>query len=526
MADVVKKLCSNGKALALTLLLLVGMLLGGLVTADNGFNGIPITDGDRNGSSESRHLPSLGDVIEDVLKRELEKELRKNAADRPTTVNVPSVIGMPVESARAVLQDQWLQLGTISYSETTKAQAGIIIAQTPNPGGQAAKHSSINVTVAKAPPPQLRLSISPPSIIIKERIPAQFAAPSNITNVSLRWEGANQKGTGNTFSVDTQSLAPGNYTIKLTAMADSGVSDVTTARLSIYTKVPTLLNQTPDTAASLLAQAGLKPGKTSYEAVSSGQDSRVIKQQHHAGTYLAPGTSVSFVVSRLEQQPPPPPPRPEPLILSIDPAQVTSKQDEVLNFKAKTSHPGASFKWDLAGYGGSGKTFKINSKVLKTGKTYTLKLTASADGQTATARASIQVAKPAEPVAAPPVTPSPPTPAPVVEVPKPTVQPELPPPPASSSIAEPPQEQPAWLLWVATVLGSLGIGYLLAKIVHLTPPHHTQVPRVVIHYTKALGNQQTQFTSPPAEGHDLHIHLLPDLSGKQQVSLRKEMTDD
>jgi beta-lactam-binding protein with PASTA domain len=69
----------------------------------------------------------------------------------PEFVSVPNVAGLAQEAANAILGDTHLTVGTVTPSCSNTVVEGLVIAQTPAAGGQAAPGSAVALTVSTGP---------------------------------------------------------------------------------------------------------------------------------------------------------------------------------------------------------------------------------------------------------------------------------------------------------------------------------------------------------------------------------------
>src|SRR5450631_552671 len=66
-------------------------------------------------------------------------------------VEVPSVLGLPAQSARALIESRGLMFVVGEEREDAKAPAGNIVGQRPMEGSRIERGQAVDVTVAKAP---------------------------------------------------------------------------------------------------------------------------------------------------------------------------------------------------------------------------------------------------------------------------------------------------------------------------------------------------------------------------------------
>jgi serine/threonine-protein kinase len=67
----------------------------------------------------------------------------------PQLVNVPDVVGAPVDDARAILQDDGFQPRTVFQDVTDPLQDGIVLDQDPGGGSQASPGSRVTIVVGR-----------------------------------------------------------------------------------------------------------------------------------------------------------------------------------------------------------------------------------------------------------------------------------------------------------------------------------------------------------------------------------------
>ncbi len=101
----------------------------------------------------------------------------------PAPVEVPELIGLTVDEARAALEARGLVLGSQTEQETTGFDPGEIVDQFPEPGDRVRPGTPVDVVVAVAPASPSPVTVTVPPIVCE----SQRKAESELRRVGLSW---------------------------------------------------------------------------------------------------------------------------------------------------------------------------------------------------------------------------------------------------------------------------------------------------------------------------------------------------
>ncbi len=122
------------------------------------------------------------------------------------SVSVPSLSGLTLEGARAVIEAEGLQVGAVSEGESADAKSGTVIAQSIAPYTQVLMDTAVDLTICRDQ--ELRYSLSAPLTLVvplnKLRVVVNLVTPSG---VSL--EAYDDVLVAGTHSVSLTSVEPG-----------------------------------------------------------------------------------------------------------------------------------------------------------------------------------------------------------------------------------------------------------------------------------------------------------------------------
>jgi len=199
----------------------------------------------------------------------------------PKKVEMPRLTGSSLETAKALIEDRGLLLGTVSEQETEQGSPGAVLSQQPPVGNRVEKKTAVNLVVASAP------KIAVPDVIGKTFEEAKTA----MKNAGL--------DVGKRASQESSEKAPGIVLAQKPAAA-SRVEKAAKVDLVVAVApriiVPQIVGKTSADAEGALRQAGLAAGaRTTRE--SSEASGMVLSQRPAAGQTLERGARVDFVVA-------------------------------------------------------------------------------------------------------------------------------------------------------------------------------------------------------------------------------------
>jgi len=200
-------------------------------------------------------------------------------------VEVPSVLGLPAQSARALIESRGLMFVVGEEREDAKAPAGNIVAQRPMEGSRIERGQAVDVSVAKAP-----ALIKAPGLVgmtlseAKLRVETAKLALGKVVE-----ENSPEAKAGNVIS---QSWAEGSE-IKVGTAVDLVVSK------GVGTiAVPSVVGRSLSKAKDELQKAGFTVGNLKSRSDEDHSDGLILEQTPAAGQQAPKGSPVDLVVNR------------------------------------------------------------------------------------------------------------------------------------------------------------------------------------------------------------------------------------
>ena len=193
-------------------------------------------------------------------------------------VAVPNVVGLPQGTAQSAITSANLAVGTVTMANNTTVAIGNVISQNPAAGTNVAAGSAVALVVS--------LGASVPNVVGITQGNAQTA----ITNAGLT--------VGTVTSANSASVSIGNV-ISQNPAAGTNVEPGSTVAfvVSLGTAVPNVVGLTQSAAQTAITNAGLTVGAITTASHPSVPTGNVISQNPGAGSNVAPGSAVAFVVS-------------------------------------------------------------------------------------------------------------------------------------------------------------------------------------------------------------------------------------
>src|SRR5205807_70838 len=220
----------------------------------------------------------------------------------PPTVLVPNVVGQMQAAATSAISGAGLTVGTVTMQSSTTVAAGSVISESPTAGTMVAVGSAVSLVVSSGP-----AQVAVPNVVGQ----MQAAAASAITGAGLTVGAVTQQSSSTVAagSVISESPAAGTK-----VASGSAVSLVVSSGPTGPTQVavPNVVGQMQAAAASAITVAGLTIGLFAQQSSSTVASGSVISESPTAGTMVASGSAVSFVVS---SGAPPPAPVPVPNVV-------------------------------------------------------------------------------------------------------------------------------------------------------------------------------------------------------------------
>lgn len=204
-------------------------------------------------------------------------------ADDGEKVDVPKVVGMQLDEARAALHDAGFDVGDIRYENSADAPADTILAQDPAAGKKAAKGSRVNVTISKG---EAQVEVPDLADMTAEQ------ARSALSKAGLKYTAgaAEHSDTVEENHVVRQEPAAGEMVAAgatITYYLSAGSEGV---------KVPDVTGATEGSASATLTNAGFKvtTEKRASDDVPAGN---VVSQTPGGGEKAKSGSTVNLIIS-------------------------------------------------------------------------------------------------------------------------------------------------------------------------------------------------------------------------------------
>jgi serine/threonine-protein kinase len=200
-------------------------------------------------------------------------------------VEVPSVLGLPVQSARALIETPGLRFVVAEEREDAQTAAGNIAAQKPLGGSKIDRGQAVEVVVAKVP--------------VLAKAPALVGQPFG--EAKLRLEMA--KLTVGKISEENSALVDAGRVISQSVAAGGEVRpgatiDLTLSKGAALFPVPSVVGRSLTRAKEELQKAGFLVGTTRTRADDDHSDGVILEQTPAANQAAAKGTAIDLVINR------------------------------------------------------------------------------------------------------------------------------------------------------------------------------------------------------------------------------------
>jgi len=200
----------------------------------------------------------------------------------PAPVNVPNVVNLTQAAATTAITGAGLTVGTVTQASSATVPAGSVISQSPAAGASVAVGSAVNLVVSSG--------------VAQVAVPGlggltQANAVSAITNAGL---------TVGTITTQLSATVPAGIVISQSPAGGTFVVPGSAVNFVVslgQSTVPGLGGLTQAAATSAITAANLTVGTITTQSSATVPAGIVISQNPTGGTLVAPGTSVSFVVS-------------------------------------------------------------------------------------------------------------------------------------------------------------------------------------------------------------------------------------
>lgn len=210
------------------------------------------------------------------------------AAPAPQTVDVPTLVGLTPDNARALLDKAGLKLGKTDEITVATAEVGRVVRQQPAPGVAVAVGSAVDIVVNVAPPKPETVAV--PALVGQK----PDAARDILAKAGLLLGKVDQTPVRDNVGVIVQQAPAAGTAVAVGRAVDIIVGVADTAGGTVT--VPPLAGRTPDEARQLLARARLVLGKLGSAVAGPNDIGRVTAQQPAAGALVPPASAVDIVV--------------------------------------------------------------------------------------------------------------------------------------------------------------------------------------------------------------------------------------
>jgi serine/threonine-protein kinase len=209
----------------------------------------------------------------------------QHLASQKEAIEVPSVLGLPVQSARALVENRGLMFVVSEEREDAKTPAGNIVAQRPMEGSRIEKGHTLDVVVAKAPAPfKMPALVGLPLAEAKQKVEAAKLVVGKISEDTS----ADVKAG----SVISQGIAEGGETRVGTAV------DLVVSKGVATVVVPSVVGRSLAKAKDELQKSGFTVGNLKSRSDDDRSDGVILEQTPAANQQAPKGSAVDLVINR------------------------------------------------------------------------------------------------------------------------------------------------------------------------------------------------------------------------------------
>ncbi len=202
-----------------------------------------------------------------------------------SSFNLRSVVGEPVAEATTKLKGDGLVVDT--SNQVSNDAAGTVISTAPTPGSLVKKGQTVTLSVA-VPAPVTKVGV-PAGLVGATQSQAESILQGKGLNSTVVYRTSTSVSKGVVISANPSSGTKVAQGSSVTLTVSSGVANV---------PVPSLIGLTQNQAYMLIQQAGLSVGNVTSQTSPTVPANVIISSSPSAGTPVAPGSSVSIVVSQ------------------------------------------------------------------------------------------------------------------------------------------------------------------------------------------------------------------------------------
>jgi serine/threonine-protein kinase len=200
-------------------------------------------------------------------------------------IEVPSVLGLPAQSARALIESHGLMFVVSEEREDAKTPVGNILQQRPLQGSRIERGQAVDVVVAKSPAP-----FKMPSLVGLALEDAKARLES--AKLVLGKVGEDASPTAKPGSVVSQSIAEGGE-----ARVGAAV-DLVVSKGPATIAVPSVVGRSLARAKEDLQKAGFTVGNLRSRADDDRMDGVILEQNPAANQQAPKGSAVDLVINR------------------------------------------------------------------------------------------------------------------------------------------------------------------------------------------------------------------------------------
>lgn len=200
-----------------------------------------------------------------------------------TELYMPGIVGLPEDAAEAQLKEAFITMKR-TYAYFDDVEKGLVASQDPEEGEIVQKGGTVNVVISNGSD---KIDLTKLGVKELDGAAAEQLLTSKGLVVSLTEEESDTVEKGRVIRYEPEQV-PAGGAVKLFVSSGPHVDTV---------PAPYLVGKPEEEAIALLAESGLSPGDTSVQSSAEVPRGSVISQGIGAGTPLAPGSKISYVVS-------------------------------------------------------------------------------------------------------------------------------------------------------------------------------------------------------------------------------------
>lgn len=203
----------------------------------------------------------------------------------PTKTHMPDLMDLPEDQAEAKLKEETLIMRVSGYEYSDTYAKGHVMFQEIEEGQVVDKHSTVSVVISNG---SNKVDLGSLNLLTMDTDTAKRLLESRKLQVEIKEENHDTIAVGKLIRYEPEdSLAEGE-TVTLYSSLGPAIE---------MTIVPMIAGQTEEAALGLLVDAGLIPGNTAQEASDTVPQGTIISQLETAGSQVAKGSGISYVVS-------------------------------------------------------------------------------------------------------------------------------------------------------------------------------------------------------------------------------------